>query len=81
MRVELQCGLLRKVLHEKVDDAINEAKLVEDKAVCIILDTIKGQGVKYYEDMPDNHAPKVFEEGKTVIDAAIVELKKIVEEA
>ena len=45
-----------------------------------MLDTVKGQGVKYYEDMPDNHAPKVFEEGRAVIDAAIAELKKITEE-
>lgn len=45
-----------------------------------ILDTIKGQGVKYYEEMPDNHAPKVFEEGRAVIDAAILELRKITEE-
>ncbi|MBC8584770.1 transketolase [Youxingia wuxianensis] len=64
---------------EAIDDAINLAKKVKDQAVCIVLDTIKGQGVKYYEDMPDNHAPKVFEEGKAVIDAAIAELKKITE--
>lgn len=44
--------------------AIEEAKQVRDSAVCIVLDTVKGQGVKYYEDMPDNHAPKVFEEGR-----------------
>ena len=54
--------------------------MLKDKAVCIVLDTVKGQGVKYYEDMPDNHAPKVFEEGRAVIDAAIAELKKITEE-
>lgn len=65
---------------EAIDTAIEEAKSVKDKAVCIVLDTIKGQGVKYYEDMEDNHAPKVFEEGSAVIDAAIAELKKITEE-
>ena len=62
------------------EDALHTAEeKVKDQAVCIVLDTIKGQGVKYYEDMPDNHAPKVFEEGKAVIDAAIAELKKITE--
>lgn len=30
--------------------------------------------------MPDNHSPKVFEEGRAMIDAAIAELKKITEE-
>ena len=65
---------------EAIDNAIEEAKQVKDKAVCIVLDTIKGQGVKYYEDMPDNHSPKVFEEGRAMIDAAIAELKKITEE-
>lgn len=65
---------------EAIDSAIEEAKQVCDSAVCIVLDTVKGQGVKYYEDMPDNHAPKVFEEGRAVIDAAIAELEKITEE-
>ena len=40
----------------------------------------RARGVKYYEEMPDNHAPKVFEEGRAVIDAAILELRKITEE-
>ena len=65
---------------EAIDDAINLAKTVPDKAICIILDTVKGQGVKYYEDMVDNHAPKVFEEGRAIIDAAIAQLKIVTEE-
>lgn len=44
------------------------------------MDTVKGQGVKYYEDMVDNHAPKVFEEGRAIIDAAIAQLKIVTEE-
>lgn len=65
---------------EAIDDAVNRAKAVRDRAVCVVLDTVKGQGVKYYEDMPDNHAPKVFEEGRKVIDATVQRLKKITEE-
>lgn len=74
------CKTVDGASEEAIDDGINEAKAVKDQAVCIVLDTIKGQGVKYYEEMPDNHAPKVFEEGRAVIDAAILELRKITEE-
>ncbi len=61
------CKTVDGASEEAIDDGINEAKAVKDQAVCIVLDTIKGQGVKYYEEMPDNHAPKVFEEGRAVI--------------
>lgn len=43
---------------ESIDDAINQAKEVKDKAVCIVLDTIKGQGVPYFENMFSNHSVK-----------------------
>lgn len=65
---------------EAIDEGINAAKAVKDQAVCIVLDTVKGQGIRYYEEMQDNHSPKVFEEGRAVIDAAIIELKRITEE-
>ena len=43
---------------EAIDDAINQAIEVKDKAVCIVLDTIKGQGVPYFENMFSNHSVK-----------------------
>ena len=43
---------------EAIDDAINQAKEVKDKAVCIVLDTNKGQGVPYFENMFSNHSVK-----------------------
>ena len=43
---------------EAIDDAINQAKEVKDKDVCIVLDTIKGQGVPYFENMFSNHSVK-----------------------
>ncbi|MDD7281976.1 transketolase [Floccifex sp.] len=43
---------------EAIDDAINKAKEVKDSAVCIVLDTIKGQGVPYFEQMFSNHSVK-----------------------
>lgn len=41
-----------------VDAAITEAKEHKGEALCIVLDTVKGAGVKYFEDMVSNHAPK-----------------------
>lgn len=43
---------------EAIDNAIISAKNVKDQAVCIVLDTIKGQGVAYYEALKDNHSVK-----------------------
>ena len=41
-----------------IDQAIEQAKCINDQAVCIILDTIKGQGVPYFENMFSNHSVK-----------------------
>ncbi|MGM9947953.1 transketolase [Floccifex sp.] len=43
---------------QAIDQAIENAKNVKDKAVCIVLDTIKGQGVPYFEEMFSNHSVK-----------------------
>lgn len=42
---------------EAIDNTIEEAKQINGKAICIVLDTIKGHG-QHYEDMPDNHPLK-----------------------
>ncbi len=60
-----------------ISDAIDAVKKIDDKAVCIILDTVKGQGVEYFEKMESNHAPKIFEEGAAEIDKAVAQLEKI----
>ena len=39
-----------------IDAAIDAAKSVSDRAVCIVLDTVKGQGVPYFEQMASNHS-------------------------
>lgn len=41
-----------------IDQAITECKTVEDQAVCIVLDSIKGQGVPFFEEMVANHSVK-----------------------
>ena len=39
-----------------------QAKEVRNSAVCIILDTMKGQGGGYFEALEDNHSIKLNEE-------------------
>ncbi len=43
---------------DAIDAAITTAKQVTDQAVCIVLDSIKGQGVEYFETLFDNHSVK-----------------------
>ena len=43
---------------EAIDEAINRAKNVKDQAVCIILDSIKGAGDPYFEQLDANHSVK-----------------------
>lgn len=43
---------------ESISNAIDEVKQVKDSAVCIVLDTIKGQGIPYYETLHSNHSVK-----------------------
>ncbi|MDM8214126.1 transketolase [Enterococcus hirae] len=44
--------------YEAINDAITYCKDVKNSAVCIVLDTIKGQGVEFFEQMKDNHSVK-----------------------
>lgn len=64
-----------------IDEAIKKAKSIMDSAVCIVLDTIKGQGVKYFEDMLANHSVK-FNNDEIIEEnhKAIQRLKKFIEE-
>jgi transketolase len=43
---------------EAISDALDEIKRARDAASCVVLDTIKGQGVRYFEEMRDNHSVK-----------------------
>lgn len=60
---------------EAISQAIAKAKEVKDQAVCIVLDTVKGQGVKYFEELEDNHSVKFQEADYAAADAAIEELE------
>lgn len=64
---------------ESLSDAIDEAKSVKNRAVCIVMDTIKAQGVPYYYERPDSHAPKFKEKEDKILDAVIDELEAYIE--
>ncbi|MDR2478319.1 MAG: transketolase [Treponema sp.] len=57
--------------------AIESAYQIQDHASCIILDTIKGQGIPYFEEMIDNHSVKFNEADYKALDQALVQLEKI----
>lgn len=62
-----------------IADAIKRAKQVKNQAVCIILDTVKGQGIKFFEDMDKNHAVKFnTDELINEMKKAIYEQKKLI---
>ena len=64
---------------EAIYEAIERAKQVRDQAVCIVLDTVKGQGVAYFEEMLDNHSVKFSEKDREEAKKAIAELEAYIE--
>ena len=65
---------------EAIDAAIDQAKSITDQAVCIILDSIKGAGVPYYEQMEGNHSVKFNnDEILQVNHKAIKDLEDLIE--
>ena len=64
---------------EAISGAIDAAKEVKDSAVCIVMDTIKAQGVPYYYDRSDSHSPKFGGEADEALDAVIAELEAFIE--
>ena len=65
---------------EAISRAIDQAKCIQDQAVCIVLDSIKGQGVPYFEALADNHSVKFDNEAiLSATDQAIADLEEFVE--
>jgi transketolase len=60
-----------------ISEAIDKCKACKDSAVCVALDTIKGQGVEFFENYADNHSVK-FNTPDTIkaCEDAIAELEK-----
>lgn len=64
-----------------IDQAIEDCKAVEDQAVCLVLDTIKGQGVKYFEEMDANHSVKFDNEAiLEETDKILADLRELTKE-
>nr|WP_321383557.1 transketolase [uncultured Enterococcus sp.] len=64
-----------------IDQAIQQSKEIEDQAVCIILDSIKGQGIPYFEELADNHSVKFnSEEVNQAAERALAELEREIKE-
>lgn len=64
-----------------IDQAIENAKQCHDQAVCIVLDTIKGQGIPFFEEMESNHTvrfsgKKIIEESEKVIAELKEQIRK-----
>lgn len=65
---------------DAIDAAIDAAKATSDSAVCIVLDSVKGQGVPYFEAMRDNHSVKFNnDEINAATDEAIAKLDELIE--
>lgn len=60
---------------QSIDEAIERCKAIEDQAVCIVLDSVKGQGVPFFEELDANHSVKfTTDEINQAAEAAIKEL-------
>lgn len=64
---------------EAISDAIEDAKCKKGIPTCLVLDTIKGQGVRYFEQMEDNHSVKFTENDQKAVDEAISRLGDFIE--
>lgn len=58
---------------------LSQLETVQDQAVCLILDTIKGQGIQYFEDVKDNHSMRFTEQDHDAINSAVEQLTTFVE--
>lgn len=65
---------------EALDVVIDKAKRVTDSAVCIVMDTVKGAGIPFFETYPGNHSVKFsVPEVKAASDEAIAKYDAIID--
>lgn len=62
---------------QAINEAITKAKANKESANCIVLDTIKGQGIPYFEELFANHSVKFTDKEDTIVDEEIIRLKEI----
>ncbi|MFR3299334.1 MAG: transketolase, partial [Fusobacterium sp.] len=58
---------------EEIDKALEKQK---DMPLCIVLDTVKGQGVKYFEELKANHHIRFNDEQKEILKKEIAKLEE-----
>lgn len=63
---------------QAIAQALDEAFIVENKASCIVLDTIKGQGIPHFETMKENHSVKFNAEDNAITDLTIQQLQEFI---
>lgn len=63
---------------EEIIKAIEHARSVKDKAVCIVLNTVKAQGFPYFYNNIGNHSPKFNDEIDNETDKIIKELEEFI---
>lgn len=61
-------------------DATERMKTVKGQARCIVLDTVKGQGITYFEDLVDNHSVKFTDADNVAAATAIAEIDALLAE-
>lgn len=59
--------------------SLNYLEKIENQGVCLILDTVKGQGVPYFENIFANHSIRFNQQDNAEIEKAIKELTLFVE--
>ena len=65
---------------EALDEALAAAEAVTDQATCVVMDTVKGAGIPFFETYPGNHSVKFsVPECREAADAAIAELTAYIE--
>ena len=60
-------------------EALEAEGQVRDSAVCVLMDTIKAQGMPYYENRDDSHSPRFDEAANKALDEVITDLQKMIE--
>ena len=65
---------------QALDAALERAEAVSDSAACVVMDTVKGAGVPFFETYPNNHSVKFADPAcREAADAAIAGFEALIE--
>lgn len=62
-----------------IASTLEELLSMEGQAICMVLDTIKGQGVPHFEQMENNHSVKFSAEDNRITEEAMLALSQFIE--